>query len=252
MFGFEKEHRIITKSKIRLGLKKDRKDKRDHVFSGLTLSPRISLKNYASNIKNQGGMNSCTAHAAILVFEMERKIRHGKYWWIDGSEQHNYYHSRKLNGLFPKDKGSYLRDACKAMHKVGVCPEKLMPYIDYMPNYKPGIFADSFAKFWRIKEYLRLSEIEDVKASLAGYHPVLLGIPVWKNFVMLRDEDVPLPDNDKSVGGHAVAIIGYDDKKKAFLIQNSWRTAWGKFGRAWLPYEYLELVPWWDAWSIRI
>ena len=253
VFGFEKQIRIITGDKKRLGVKKDKKDRRDFLGSGMTDKPKIDLGIYASTIKNQGVMNSCSGHAAILVFEMERKIRHGKHWWIDGSEQHNYYYSRKLNGLFPKDVGSYLRDACKVMHKIGVCPEKLMPYIDYLPNYKPGLFTNSFANFWKIKKYIRQTSINTIKNSLYHKHPVMLGVPVWKEFLTLREKDVPLPDtNKKSLGGHAITIIGYDDRQKAFHIQNSWRTTWGKFGRAWLPYKYLEMVPWWDAWSIRI
>ena len=40
------------------------------------------------------------------------------------------------------------------------------------------------------------------------------------------------------MGGHAVAIIGFSDSKKAFLIQNSWSEDWGKNGRFWLPYSF--------------
>ena len=36
-----------------------------------------------------------------------------------------------------------------------------------------------------------------------------------------------------------MCVIGYDDDRQAFLVQNSWGTQWGKNGRFWLPYSKL-------------
>lgn len=63
-------------------------------------------------------------------------------------------------------------------------------------------------------------------------------------------------------GGHAVAAVGYDDKRKiknsdvggqetvgALLIRNSWGTGWGNAGYGWLPYNYVLdglAVDWWS------
>lgn len=41
------------------------------------------------------------------------------------------------------------------------------------------------------------------------------------------------------VGGHCVALVGYDDERKAFLVRNSWGTGWGLNGYFWMPYEYV-------------
>lgn len=38
---------------------------------------------------------------------------------------------------------------------------------------------------------------------------------------------------------HAWCIIGYDDAKQAFLLQNSWGTNWGCGGRIWVSYNYI-------------
>jgi len=249
MFGFEHSKRIVHNDFEKLGLKKDSEDDRDHINNLSASLEKKDLKQYASFVKQQGSMQSCTAHAAMLVYEMEQRINN-KRWQIEGSEQHNYYYSRILSGLFPGDKGSYLRDACKVMNRIGVCPEKLMPYIDTNPNYPPRIFADSFAKFWRIKEYVRQASLESIKQSIEDEHPVLLGIPTYNGWFGLKEANIPLPTG-RSRGGHAITIIGYDDRRKAFHIQNSWGARWGKFGRAWLPYEYFDMIPWWDAWAVK-
>ena len=250
MFGFKDSIRYVRGGYNQLGLKKDVKDKRDFVNVGASIKERHDLKPYSSFVKDQGSMNSCTAHAAMLVFEMEQRINN-KRWQIEGSEQHNYYNSRIMCGLFPADKGSYLRHTCKAMHQLGVCPEKLMPYIDGKPNYEPGIFTNSFAKFWKIKSYIRQLDIEAIKNSIEADHPVLLGVPIYNNWIGLKVKDIPLPDGT-TIGGHAIVIIGFDDAQQSFHIQNSWGTGWGKYGLAWLPYKYFEEVSWFDAWSIRL
>lgn len=38
-------------------------------------------------------------------------------------------------------------------------------------------------------------------------------------------------------GGHAVAVVGYDDRAGALLLRNSWGADWGDQGHAWLPYD---------------
>jgi C1A family cysteine protease len=48
------------------------------------------------------------------------------------------------------------------------------------------------------------------------------------------------------LGGHATPIIGYDDTKKAFLVQNSWGTNWGNKGFYYMPYSVFmstKIVP---------
>jgi hypothetical protein len=54
--------------------------------------------------------------------------------------------------------------------------------------------------------------------------------------------------NSKSLGGHAYAIVGYN--QIGFLVQNSWGPRWGNDGFATLPYEdWLDSA--YDAWVAR-
>ena len=58
--------------------------------------------------------------------------------------------------------------------------------------------------------------------------------------------------NEKSVGGHAVMAVGYDDDTREFLVRNSWGRDWGLNGYFKMPYSYLmtaKLAS--DFWTIR-
>jgi len=39
-------------------------------------------------------------------------------------------------------------------------------------------------------------------------------------------------------GGHSMAIVGYDDEKKIFIVRNSWSDKWGDKGYFYIDYEY--------------
>jgi C1A family cysteine protease len=57
---------------------------------------------------------------------------------------------------------------------------------------------------------------------------------------------------EKTVGGHCVVAVGYDNTQRTFTIRNSWGAAWGMKGYCTMPYEYLmsaNLAS--DFWTIR-
>jgi C1A family cysteine protease len=48
--------------------------------------------------------------------------------------------------------------------------------------------------------------------------------------------NMPQPD-EKTVGGHAVMAVGYDDYNERFIVRNSWDPKWGLKGYFTMPYE---------------
>jgi C1A family cysteine protease len=64
--------------------------------------------------------------------------------------------------------------------------------------------------------------------------------------------DLPRP-KEKTLGGHAVMAVGYDDASKRFLVRNSWGADWGLQGYFTMPYSYLDdrnLAD--DFWTLRV
>jgi len=45
--------------------------------------------------------------------------------------------------------------------------------------------------------------------------------------------------NDRSLGGHAVMCVGFNDETRTFIMRNSWGPEWGDQGYFYIPYEYL-------------
>lgn len=65
---------------------------------------------------------------------------------------------------------------------------------------------------------------------------------------------VPMPSpNEKTIGGHAVTAVGYDDSAQRFIVRNSWGTGWGIGGYFMMSYAYVtdsSLAD--DLWTIRL
>jgi hypothetical protein len=45
---------------------------------------------------------------------------------------------------------------------------------------------------------------------------------------------------DKIVSSHCVVLVGYDDDKRTFKVQNSWGTKWGDEGYGYVPYDFVD------------
>jgi C1A family cysteine protease len=73
--------------------------------------------------------------------------------------------------------------------------------------------------------------------------PFVVGISIYSSFLTLNATNtgiIKMPmKNDYLLGGHAVVCVGYDDKKKVWIMRNSWGTKWGDKGYFYLPYQYL-------------
>ena len=79
--------------------------------------------------------------------------------------------------------------------------------------------------------------------ALLWGRPFVFGFTVYESFEgpdVARTGVVPMPGHqEKSVGGHAVMAVGYDDSTQTFLVRNSWGSGWGLGGYFMIPYAYL-------------
>ena len=80
--------------------------------------------------------------------------------------------------------------------------------------------------------------------------PIVVGLdlfPSINNPYARRTGRVTLPfGNERSFGGHAMLVVGYDDSEGSFLVRNSWGTGWAyenpwqANGHAIIPYAYFQ------------
>ena len=52
----------------------------------------------------------------------------------------------------------------------------------------------------------------------------------------------PNTSSEQILGGHAVAVVGYDDNLNGgrFICRNSWGTNWGDHGYFYMPYQVIN------------
>jgi C1A family cysteine protease len=93
-----------------------------------------------------------------------------------------------------------------------------------------------------------------MKESLYMNGPFVGGVYVyecWDKPSVEKTGVIPMPKkNEEMLGGHAICIMGYDNKKRRFKFKNSWSTAWGEKGYGYIPYKYVEKYGA-DIWSAK-
>lgn len=237
----------------------DTPDKRDVVFSiekPVPLPDFVNLRERCPPVFNQGQLGSCTANAvanAHLFCQMKQPGGTTE----TPSRLFIYYNARKVRGWEKSDSGSAIRDAVKQVGKKGTCSEEEWPYIIEKFAKKPDSLCYKRAKHHNALRYYAVPQtLANMQQCLALGFPFAGGFTVYESFegdyvAKTGDAGLPGPD-EKSYGGHAVLIVGYDNGTKRFLVMNSWGTDWGKEGYFTLPYDYLldpDLAC--DFWTLR-
>jgi hypothetical protein len=208
----------------------------------------VSLGKYAPQRQNQGRQGSCVAWSSAYAAQT---ILHAS---STGSNPNQVafspafmYNQIGLQGC----QGSYIIRAMDLMKKQGGVPFNQFPYNERDCSTPPDNDLRALAASGRIHGYNRLTTSESpsginiraVKEHLAKEAPVVIGMMVGGSFMEgMMGKKVWQPtraDNDQmGFGGHAMCVIGYDDKLAggAFQIMNSWGPEWGENGIGWVRY----------------
>ena len=149
-----------------------------------------------------------------------------------------------------------IRDGIKTLAKQGVCSEKQWPYKMSKYAVKPGPACYKQGLNHQITSYHRINTLDEMRACLAEGFPFVFGFTVYESFESQQVAktgivDMPKP-GEKTLGGHAVMAVGYNDKQKRFIVRNSWGEDWGVKGYFTMPYDYVadrNLSD--DFWTIR-
>ena len=252
-------------------LVRDVPDSRDYVYSlrqhelRVPLPERIDLRPRCSRVLDQGSIGTCTAHAVAAAYAFEQRRQGIRV--ISPSRLFIYYNERVLTHQRSLNCVVRLRDAIKVMNKIGVCSESLWPYCEdhKVLRKKPPTVAFEAAAKHQIVGYHRIPIgsltpamfLKHLKHILADRCPFLFGFLLYESFEtdeVKRNGIMPVPDkrHEKLLGGHAVMAVGYDDRKKAVLVRNSWGQNWGIRGYFWMPYKLIsdpEFAH--DFWTVR-
>jgi hypothetical protein len=76
-----------------------------------------------------------------------------------------------------------------------------------------------------------------IMQALASGSPVALGIPVFRDFMALRQHTLYNTVSGASLGGHMLTAYGYD--AQGVWVRNSWGTSWGNGGDAKVSWAFI-------------
>ena len=212
------------------------------------LPEAVSLLKYAPARENQGQQGSCVAWSCAYASQTILTAA------ATGADPNSIrfspsylYNQIKLEGC----QGSYLQRAMEAMQRNGGVSLRQYPYNDQDCESEPSSSDIQAGRqnlihgFTRITNGDNINEISvrGIKEHLNKNAPVAIGMMVGESFMQgMKGQDLWTPqgmdESQMGMGGHAMSVIGYDDRKYggAFQIMNSWGADWGNNGVAWVRY----------------
>lgn len=198
-------------------------------------------------IWDQGQTGSCTGHGTTRAM-MFARAKQGLPL-IDLSRLFPYWNARVTEGD-TNDDGASIGDVVAASQAFGDCPYANLPTDPNLVTIPPS--SSAFSEAIKHKA-LSVTRVMGASNASLEYHfkhclsvlgvPVIIGFVVYDSFesdAVAASGVVPLPGpNEQQLGGHCVAVVGYDDATKTVLAQNSWGNSWGMKGNFTMPYAYV-------------
>lgn len=145
-----------------------------------------------------------------------------------------------FNQLDANEKGLIPIDAVNLVKKEGCASLVTMPPGRNPPTATARVEAANF----RALIHERARDLGDLRAYLDEGYPVVLVVRLDSEFRSLNASAEPYKwsQESKSNNFHAVTAVGYDDRKSAVRIMNSWGTKWKDKGYCWVSYTSLEKI----------
>lgn len=201
----------------------------------------------------QGTQNSCVSWAlAYATFSYyDHKVNNTNFY--SGSQINrtsvfspSFIYNQINNGV---DKGSNFWDAINLMKSSGVATWNAMPYnnTDFTTqpnNQQLTEAANHKIAYGFIIEPINDANIAKIKDYVSTDNPVIIRVLPDDNMNNYSNTDTIWSSVGQNQGtfGHAMVIVGYDDSKSAFKVQNSYGTTYKANGFLWITYSNLKAV----------
>lgn len=241
--GTYNEYRISNRQKLKQSIEKKkhitRQEYNDYVYCAEVPSYHTLVTRRNGQILISG---NCVGQASGAAFAYDHIKEHSELFIP--SRLFIYYNARDLENSIASDDGCQIRDAVKQLANLGTCKEELWVY--NIPKFatKPPKECYTEALKNQVLIYSRVGQTEqEIESVLADGYPVIFGMTVYaalESAEVMKTGILPMPEhNDKSLGGHAVLLVGYDKATRKFLVRNSWGENWGLAGYFWIDYAYV-------------
>ena len=236
-----------------LNVRADAPDVRDRIYEPalVRLEPKIDNRE-PTLILDQGLEGACTGFGLAVVINLLNARRNRSEIRVS---PRMLYEMAKKHDEWPGENysGSSCRGAIRGWHNMGVCRDEIWLY-ECTEDEHLTVERALDARSNTIGAYYRLRpEITDYHSAINETGAVYVSADIhngWSTPGAGKDEVLPqIGLHPESKGGHAFAIVGYDEN--GFIVQNSWGSLWGNKGFAlWLYEDWLSNVM--DGWVFRL
>lgn len=200
----------------------------------------VDLRSKCPVVYDQLTLGSCTGNALAFAYQYSRKTKNTP------SRLFIYYNERELEHTIDEDAGAIISNGVTTLKQHGVCyeqlPEPRWPYDIKKYKIKPTIECYKLASNNKIlKAKVLAQSLDQLKMALVEGNPIVFGFEVYSGIDLVdKSGKLSMPDDKQEyLGGHAVAIVGYDESHKHFIVRNSWGEHWGDKGYFYMPYDYV-------------
>jgi papain like protease len=201
-------------------------------------------------VRDQGADASCTGFSLAHIIDFLR-LRDSATDGLPRVSARMLYEMAKRNDEWAGSayQGSSIRGAIKGFFRNGVCSDEAAP--DVVPGVGEWTLTYQMAKEareTRLGAYFRVeSDINDYHAALNDVGAIYVSAQIHSGW--RTPKDGLIEPAGRPAGGHAFAIVGYDDE--GFWILNSWGPGWGVNGAAhWKYADWAATVM--DAWVLQL
>ncbi len=237
-------------------------DTDDELDGSDVTSTSKSWEQYCPPVGNQGEYGTCVAWATSYGLKTTLNMIDGT-WSTSNKNSSSYqcspvdlWHSMRSNYSSEVSKGcggSSFDPAFKAMQNKGVATLSNVPFNNQKMTCDgvsgKGLSSNKITTYRTVAYSADMSSdgkaygmtVNNIKAHLEK-GPLVIGARLGEKFMSWNSSAVITNDTKDYKGQHAyhaMMLVGFDDNRKAFRIQNSWgKSSWGDEGMIWVGYNF--------------
>lgn len=187
--------------------------------------------NWVSPPKNQGGCGSCVAFGVAAALESHQRIETSNPLLnIDTSEAALFFVPERQCNVGDPRYGWSIPSALDFLMDEGACFEENYPYRGINQNAE---LIEGTELTLKITGYDSTTQASQMKRWLCEEGPLVAGYTVYQDFDVYWGggaNGVYTHVSGSVRGGHAIAVIGYDDAQSCWICKNSWGPTRGNDG----------------------